>query len=143
MRACAAFVARRGNKASDLVRKVTDRLSAPDWQERVAAARALGDFGSFADRGALGRAAVGDAKAFVREAAVSSLGRLGARASVEVLVQAADRTREKVPEVRRAAVEALAPLAPTDRRVRAVLADIADQDPSAEVKAAARGSEKK
>jgi tetratricopeptide (TPR) repeat protein len=143
MRACAAFAARRGNKAADLVRKVTDRLTAADWQERVAAARALGEFGAHADRAALGRAALSDEKAFVREAAVSSLGRLGPRPSTAVLLQAADRSREKVPEVRRAAVLALAPLVGGDPRVRAALAGVAAQDPSAEVRAAARGSEKK
>jgi HEAT repeat protein len=147
MRACGHFAARRGAKASDLVRRVTDRLAAPSWQERVAAARAIGEFGALADRAALGRAAVGDDKAFVREAAVVSLGRLGAKASWAVLLQAADRAREKVPEVRRAAVEALAEVAERgDERARAALAEIAENDPSAEVRAAAkraRRSEKK
>ncbi|HKE15331.1 MAG TPA: HEAT repeat domain-containing protein [Kofleriaceae bacterium] len=147
MRACAYFVARRGAKASDLVRRVVDRLAAPGWQERVAAARALGDFGSFADRDALARAALSDDKAFVREAAVASLGRLDPRQAESVLLQALDSAREKVPEVRQAAAQALAPLAASgDERARSALARSAESDPSAAVRAAARqprGSEKK
>ncbi|HWM86806.1 MAG TPA: HEAT repeat domain-containing protein [Kofleriaceae bacterium] len=146
MRACAHFVARRGAKASDLVRRVVERLSAPNWQERVAAARALGDFGVHADREALGRAALADDKAFVREAALLSLGRLGGK-TLEVMLQAADSSREAVPEVRQAAIEGLAPLAARgDERARAALARAAESDPSAAVQAAARrarGSEKK
>ena len=147
MRACAHFVARRGAKAGDLTRKVVERLSGPNWQERVAAARALGEFGSFADRQALGRAATTDDKAFVREAAVQSLGRLGGRDTAAVLLQAIDSSREKVPEVRQAAAMALIPLAAGgDERAKAALARAGDSDPSQAVRAAARrprGPEKK
>jgi tetratricopeptide (TPR) repeat protein/HEAT repeat protein len=147
MRACAHFVARRGAKAGDLVKRVVERLSAANWQERVSAARALGDFGVHADREALARAALGDDKAFVREAAVVSLGRVSLRGAAPAMYQAADSAREKVPEVRQAAVEALAAAAQRgDERARSALVGIAEKDPSAAVRGAAkrpRGSEKK
>ena len=141
MLAAAHYAARKGPRASDLVRRVIEKLSSQSWQERVAAARALGEMGAAADREALARAATSDDKAFVREAAVMSVGRLGGAGALDVLVQAADHRREKVPEVRLAAVQALG--RSSDPRARAALEGAAAGDPSDAVRKAAGRSEKK
>jgi tetratricopeptide (TPR) repeat protein/HEAT repeat protein len=141
MLAAAHYAARGGAKASELVRRVIEKLTSPMWQERVAAARALGEMGAAADRAVLARAASTDEKAFVREAAVVAVGRLGGQGSLDVLLRAADHTQEKVPEVRLAAVQALA--RSSDPRARGALPGIAAADPSDEVRRAAGRSEKK
>jgi HEAT repeat protein len=139
MLACAHFAVRRGSKGgSEMARKVIDRLGSTSWQERVAAARAIGELGPMADRAALDRAARNDDKAFVREAAVMSLGRLGAGGSIDALVAALDFKREKVPEVRVAAAIALTKSG--DGRARAALAAAAERDPNQGVRAAAQRS---
>jgi len=137
MLACAQFAVKRGAKGggAEMARKVIDRLGSASWQERVAAARATGELGPMADRPALERAAVGDKAAFVREAAVVALGRLGA-GSLDTLLKALDFDHEKVPEVRLAAAVALGKS--SDQRARAALTEAARRDPDASVKAAAQ-----
>jgi tetratricopeptide (TPR) repeat protein/HEAT repeat protein len=137
MLACAQFAMKRGARGggAEMARKVMDRLGSASWQERVAAARAAGELGAMADRPALQRAATGDKAAFVREAAVISLGKLGVAASLDALLAALDADREKVPEVRLAAAVALGKS--SDPRARSALAEAARRDPDASVKAAA------
>ena len=138
MRASAHYLARKGKGASQLAAKVAAQLAAPSWQVRVAAARSLGDFGAAADREALERAARGDDKAFVRQAAVESLGQIGGADAVAALIAAGSPAREKVPDVRAAAAAALARAGAGVARVKAALATMASGDPSAKVRAAAR-----
>jgi HEAT repeat protein len=147
MLAAAQVAARNGPGAAELAAKVARELRADGWQERVSAARALGEAGARADRKALGRAAVGDEKAFVREAAAAALGRLGAHQALPVLIRAASFEREKVDDVRVAAAVSIGQLALSTEeggRARAALAEIARRDPSEAVRrAAARSIQKK
>jgi HEAT repeat protein len=77
-------------------------------------------------------AALGDPDGFVREAAARALGVLRRADAIAALVES---TKDEVPEVRLAAVTAVAPIA--DARARARLAEVAKDDPDPRVRAAA------
>jgi tetratricopeptide (TPR) repeat protein len=103
MRAGAHYALRRPQDAPGLVAEVVARLQAPAWQERVAAAAALGHYGPHGDSAALVRA-LSDPQSFVREAAAAALGQLGAQSAVPALLQA---TSDPSVHVRVAAVRSL------------------------------------
>ena len=103
------------------------------WQDRQAAAEAMGELGAAADVPALVRA-LGDDIGFVREAAATALGRAKATGAVEALIAA---SRDEVPAVRRAAATSLIGLG--DPRARARLEEMAASDPDEKVRAAAGG----
>lgn len=93
------------DEAANLASAVAARLQAEAWEQRRDAADVLGAFGAHADTGGL-VAALADRNDFVREKAASSLGRLGAGAATDPLLEIA--SNDTVPEVRVAAIGALA-----------------------------------
>jgi HEAT repeat protein len=141
MLAAANHVARQGAAARPLVDKVASRLAAKRWQERKAAAEAMGRFGALADESALVSALESDTKAFVRAAAATSLGQLGSKNAVPALGKQVAARSEPNPAVRVAAVRAL--IAIGDGRAKDPLAEAARSDPSPKVReAAAEGAKR-
>jgi HEAT repeat protein len=136
MLAAASYVRRHGASARPLVEAVSARLTATRWQERKAAAEALGRFGAMGDVDALTRAVAQDATAFVRQAAAASLGQLANRAAVPALLRAVAVSTEPNPAVRLAAVRALVAIG--DPRAKDALAAVARTDPDPKVQDAAK-----
>jgi tetratricopeptide (TPR) repeat protein len=141
MRAAAVHVGLYGQSYGQTGRAFTQavarRLETDDWEGRMDAARALGDFGAHADLAALSKA-VGDASAYVRESAVLSIGRLAGAGverdrAVTALVRAAG---DELAVIRLAAVEGLG-RADTPR-AREQLRAMAERDADARVAQAAR-----
>ncbi|MCP4445520.1 MAG: tetratricopeptide repeat protein [Myxococcales bacterium] len=128
-----------------LATTVQSRLSAPHWQERVAAANALAQWpkskhtNSHLD--ALMQALHSDDKGFVRAAAATALGRLLAGTSnaeadaVAVLSRASDSAQEPLSTVRFDAVRALQSIGGSVAKQH--LAAVAKSDPSKRVRDAA------
>jgi HEAT repeat protein len=114
-------LARRHPVPSALVWRLTRALGSTVWQDRIAAARAMGELGTAADIPALAAAARDDS-IFVREAVATALGAIGTTATVVPLLEL---SRDEVPAVRGAAARALRPLSdPRARqRVNELLAD--------------------
>lgn len=136
MEAAAERAASHPDEAAGLARVIAERLTAEAWDERRDAADVLGRFGSHADAGAL-VTALADSNDFVREKAAASLGRLGARAAVEPLADIAGN--DAVPEVRIAAIEALAAIGdPAARPVLERLAGAGDDEVARAAKRALR-----
>ena len=98
-------IGRAGARAgAPLVASLTAMLRAPDWQDRMEAAAAIGRLGPAADVAALA-AAAGDADNFVRSAVATALGATRSPAAVEALTKLA---ADPIAEVRAAAEAALA-----------------------------------
>ncbi len=136
MIAASSYVRRQGNGAKPLVDAVAAKLSAERWQERKAAAEALGRFGALGDGDALARALSRDAKAFVRQAAASSLGLLGDRSKIPALIKAATLAEEPSAAVRLAAVRSLVGMG--DPSAKEFLSGVAEADPDSRVREAAK-----
>ncbi|MBT8493265.1 MAG: HEAT repeat domain-containing protein, partial [Deltaproteobacteria bacterium] len=135
MDAIAPLMRRGGPAARKLAGRVQASLRASDWREQVAAASAMGRYGRGADRGALTKV-VGDPrrKAFVRQAAATSLGQLRAKKAITALTRAA---RDPSRAVQEQAVLALRAIG--GPRARAALKAIArDSKVSASARALAR-----
>jgi HEAT repeat protein len=75
----------------EVFRTLIERLGDADWRLRGAAATALGVRGDGRALDALHRALLEDPDAFVQQAAVTALDRIGSRASFPVLMQVLDR----------------------------------------------------
>nr|HEX4317116.1 tetratricopeptide repeat protein [Kofleriaceae bacterium] len=106
MDAISIVAARRGHAPPELVAALSKALAAASWEDRRAAAYAIGRLGAAADVPALTKAAA-DPWSFVREAVATALGQSGqaaARAPLDQLV------KDAVPQVRAAATAALAKL---------------------------------
>jgi len=123
----------RGAAPAPVAAALGQALSSKAWEDRRAAAAALGALGAAADVDAL-RKALADEKGFVREAAARSLGQLRARAAVPDLIEL---TRHDYASVRRAAAAALVAIG--DPRARARLDELSKGDPDPAVRAAAGG----
>jgi tetratricopeptide (TPR) repeat protein len=130
MRAVVTLSKARGKPTPALRDALATALGGGAWEDRTAAATAMGELGAGADAVALARA-LGDDIAFVREAAASALGRAragrnGADPSTDALITA---SRDPVADVRRAAAAALVAIG--DPRARGRLDELAtDPDPS-------------
>lgn len=111
--AAIAALGARPSPTPAMVAALTERLKAPAWQDRRAAALALGQLGARGDVAAV-LAAVGDRKVLVREAVAEALGRIGGAAVVDGLLTLAG---DPAAAVRAAATRGLA--ASTDPRARA------------------------
>jgi cellulose synthase operon protein C len=133
MRAVVVVHGRRSEVPRALAAGLTRSLTADDWDDRRAAAQAIGRLGAAADVAALS-AALADDNAFVREEAAIALGRLGARSATDALITA---THDDTWNVRAAAAAALR--AAGDPKAKPRLAELAADDPQAEVRAAAAG----
>jgi cellulose synthase operon protein C len=130
------WLARAKPAADDATRlrgAVAARLDARAWQERAAAADALGAIGGEASVPLLARA-LADSSGFVREAAARALSRIGGDATVDALVGA---SRDDVAEVRLAAAHGLARAARTSAKARARAGELAQSDPDERVRTAA------
>jgi tetratricopeptide (TPR) repeat protein/HEAT repeat protein len=123
----------RGRTPAPVAAALSKALASKAWQDRRAAADALGALGAAADVAGL-RKALADEKGFVREAAARSLGELRARAAVPDLIEV---TRHDYASVRRAAAAALVAIG--DPRARARLDELSKGDPDPAVRAAAGG----
>jgi HEAT repeat protein/tetratricopeptide (TPR) repeat protein len=132
-RAIAVLAEKPGGGA--LTSKLVAQLDAPGWQDRVAAATALGRLGGKAAIAGLQGRLARDDKAFVRAAAAHALGRLRAEGALEPLVRAATAGSEPVRDVRLAAIEALHALG--GAAARRALELIGRTDPEPAVRAAA------
>ena len=119
--------------ATRLRNAVAARLKAAAWQERAAAAEALGAIGGDASVPLLARA-LGDDSGFVREAAARALTLVGGETAVDPLLNA---SRDDVAEVRLAAVPGLARAGHSSGKARARLAELAQNDADERVRAAA------
>jgi HEAT repeat protein/tetratricopeptide (TPR) repeat protein len=120
-----------GAQAEEVAAAVAERLSADDWQERLAAADALGRLGQAAPTAGLVKA-LGDSSAFVRQAGARALGALKRKDGVPALL---DASKDESPEVRLAVVLALKAIG--DPRAKDRLAEMARSDPDEAVQAAA------
>jgi len=133
MRAAASFARKNPANAADLAGEVAGALGDRHWQQRAAAARALGRFGQKA-RTAWLVSALGDRSGFVREAAADALGRLRRKNAVPALLEA---TRDESVAVQLAAVKSLVTIG--DGRARRRLEQIAsDRSVAGRVRAAAK-----
>jgi HEAT repeat protein len=122
-----------GGDADRVRALLAERLASPVWQERQAAALALGALGQGARADVL-TPALRDTSPFVREAATRALGRIAAgdAAAVGLLVAA---SKDDIAEVRAAAAAALAARR-GDPAAKARLDELG-KDPDAKVRAAA------
>lgn len=136
MEAAAAYAANRGTADVALVEALAKQISSADWRGRRNAARVLGVFGADSDEGAL-IGALSDDNGYVREEAATALGRLGRSSSIDALIEV---SRDELAKVRAAAARSLAAIGGAKANKR--LAEIADSDPDASVRAAAGGAKK-
>jgi HEAT repeat protein len=136
MLSAAVYARRTPAAAESLLAGVTKRLDDDRWQDRVAAARALGAFGKSGVVRPLIRALRSDANSFVRETAAESLGAIGNVDAVPALIDSIAHTREPIGDVRAAALRALALLSPKSAREH--LSRVESSDPSAKVRTLAR-----
>jgi HEAT repeat protein len=106
---------------SALVWRLGRALGSTGWQDRSAAALAMGELGAAADIPALAAAARDDSP-FVREAVATALGTIGTTTTVVPLL---DLSHDEVREVRAAAARALRPISDprARKRVNELLAD--------------------
>jgi cellulose synthase operon protein C len=145
--AAGRLVSGRCGPAADLAAACARHLDASQWPKRLAAAEALGRIGAACDvqaaRAGLARAAR-DGNGFVREAAVTALGRLagpgGAGPAPEVLGALTAAVEDEAEELRIAAAQALGALRGRghEPRVEALLGRLAAADQPERVRAAAR-----
>jgi HEAT repeat protein len=136
MMAAANYIKRQGSGAKPLAVAVSAKLVAKRWQERKAAAEALGSFGALADEDALTRTLAQDPKAFVRQAAAVALGQLASKKAIGALMKAAVVSTEPNAAVRLAAIRALGKIG--DGRAKGTLVHAAEHDPSPAVREAAK-----
>ncbi len=136
MQSAALFIRLHKNSDSDkeLVEAVAKRLSSSDWQERVAAAKALGKWPGANKDSALIHALQNDRIGFVRTAAAKSLGQTkpSTPKRIQALIKASDFREEGLSPVRLAAVKALLKLG--GEAANQHLHKLETSDPSAEVR---------
>ncbi|MCE9580546.1 MAG: HEAT repeat domain-containing protein [Deltaproteobacteria bacterium] len=131
MQATVELRAHHGATPAPLRAALVKALAAPTWEDRRAAATALGGLGPDADAAALTRA-LADDTGYVREAAALALGRLKAATAVDALLAA---SKDDMVPVRAAVARALVAIG--DPRAQARLRELA-ADPDPTVAAAAR-----
>jgi tetratricopeptide (TPR) repeat protein len=130
MQAIVALRGHRGTTPPALRAALVQALAAPAWEDRRAAAAALGGLGPDADVAGLSHALTDDT-GYVREAAALALGAVRAAGAVDALIAA---SHDELAPVRAAAARALVGIG--DPRGQARLRELA-QDPDPAVAAAA------
>ncbi|HEY3801402.1 MAG TPA: HEAT repeat domain-containing protein [Kofleriaceae bacterium] len=106
MNAIAVVAHRRGTAPPELVGALAKTLASAGWEDRRAAALALGRLGAKADADALVKAAT-DSSSFVREAVAIALGQVGGPKAAATLARLA---HDDVPQVQEAATRSLSQL---------------------------------
>ncbi len=107
MLSAAVYVRHVPEDPDGLTARIQKELDSREWQDRVAAARALGEFRKSGVIPALSRALESDQNSFVREAAANSLGLIGSPEAAPALTRASNRAHEPIADVRAAATRAL------------------------------------